>query len=178
MTIAARYAQCLYQLARQSNVLDRVYEDVCMLTKTFTQQESLSWILCNPLVSRKLKQGLLRKLFDSHVHKHMLTFLNFIIQKRRQALLLDILQVFSKLYKAYRQIQPARVTTAYPLSSELKRMFLTVVRRMTSCTDVELVTRVDPDLIGGYVLKFNSIQIDQSLRTSLKLVKRSWTSLQ
>ena len=78
-----------------------------------------------------------------------------------------IAREFLVQYNAHRGIQRAHITTTFPLSPELRTEFLSIIKRETG-KEIELKEKVDPSILGGYILKIGDRQIDDSVSTKLK----------
>ena len=77
-------------------------------------------------------------------------------------------------YNAHHQIQVARVTTAFKLPASLVTRMEDMVRNMKACKSVFLKQRVDPNLLGGFILKVGDQQLDHSLAHKLTMLKNIW----
>ena len=83
----------------------------------------------------------------------------------------DLLEKFKAQYNALRGIQTAEVTSATALTPALRAQMRQEVTRQSGRLDVELVENVDPDLIGGFVLRVGDRQLDDSVRSGLRKIR-------
>lgn len=100
-------------------------------------------------------------------------FFTILTQKNRESALESMGSEFLVQYNVLQGIQSAEVTSATPLTAESRLEMRKLVTQQTGLTDVELSEKVDPDLIGGFVLRVGDQQIDDSVRTSLRKMRIS-----
>lgn len=168
--VAARYAKSLIELAKEKNVVEAVYEDMKLFKNTVDQNRNLMLALQSPVVRHEKKLGILKALFETKVNPVSYSIFTIITQKNREAILDAIADEFIKAYDTYRGIQKATVITTTPLTDDLRKQFNKIVAEATGKT-VELEEKIDPALIGGYLLRVDDRQIDASLRSRLNELK-------
>lgn len=169
-----RYAQALYQAAQKKGTLPQVAKDVHILLKDYLSQAAFHNLLRNPLYKPQQKKEVLHTLCHKRMHETTLTFLQFVVLKRREAHLKAILQQFEELHKIAKHIKTAYLTTAKEISPPLKEKIIAHIQHITSDEEVQLIEKVDPSLIGGYIVKINDQQLDMSIRTQLYRLKTHW----
>lgn len=166
--IAERYATALYDLADEEKLLDAVAKDLAGLKKVLAECDDLSRLLRSPLFSREEQmRGLMAVLDKGKAQPLTRRFLGIVGQHRRLFALRNIIEGFQKMLAERRGQISATVTSAVFLTeaqiSALKTTFKSALGR-----DVDMEINVDPDLIGGLVVKVGSRMIDSSLRTKLQ----------
>jgi len=85
--------------------------------------------------------------------------------------LVSIAKEFHNAYNVYKGIGKATVVTAVPLDSSLRAEFEKLVKGYSDKKQVELIEKVDPDMIGGFVLNIGDRQIDASIKSKIKTLK-------
>jgi len=173
--VAARYAKSLIELAKEKNVVEAVYADMKLFKSTADQNRGLMLALKSPVVRHEKKLAILKAIFQGKVDAVSYSIFEIITRKNREAILYDIANEFITAYDEYRGIQKATVITTTPLTDELRVQFNKIVKDATGKT-VELEEKVDPTLIGGYLLRVNDRQIDASLRSRLNELKLQLTN--
>ncbi|MDQ6480840.1 ATP synthase F1 subunit delta [Dyadobacter sp. LHD-138] len=168
--VAARYAKSLIELAKEKNVVEAVYEDMKLFKDTAEKNRGLMLALKSPVVRHEKKLAILKAIFQDKVNAVSYSIFEIITRKNRESILDAIADEFIKAYNEYRGIQKATVITSTPLTEELRKQFNTIVATATGKT-VELEEKVNPSLIGGYLLRVNDRQIDASLRNRLNELK-------
>jgi len=168
--VAARYAKSLIELAKEKNVVEAVYEDMKLFKDTADKNRGLMLALKSPVVRHEKKLAVLKAIFQDKVNPVSYSIFEIITRKNRESILDSIADEFIKAYDEYRGIQKATVITTTPLTEDLRTQFNKIVSEATGKT-VELEEKVDPALIGGYLLRVNDRQIDASLRSRLNELK-------
>ncbi|WP_026630871.1 ATP synthase F1 subunit delta [Dyadobacter alkalitolerans] len=168
--VASRYAKSLIELAKEQNVLEAVYQDMLLFKDTADKNRGLMLALKSPVVRHEKKLNILKALFETRVNSVSYAIFTIITKKNREAILDEIANEFIQSYNLNQGIQRATVTTTTPLTEELRKQFSDMVAAKTGRT-VQLAEKIDPNLIGGYVLKIDDRQIDASLRSRLNELK-------
>lgn len=171
--VAARYAKSLLDLSKEQGTLETVKQDMDLLSKTVAASRELRLLLRNPIVKHDKKLAILTAIFKGKVSDLTLRFFTILTQKNREAALESMGVEFQVQYNAMQGIQMAQVTSATPLTPASRAELEKLVTRQTGLTQVKLTEQVDPDLIGGFVLRVGDQQIDDSVRTSLRKMRIS-----
>ncbi len=168
--IVAPYAQALMSLAQSQNLVDRFGEDVRSLLTTLVASPDLKAFLANPLMPMAGKKAALNQIVDDQVHPYLKNFLMLLVDRRRIGFLDGICQEFQSLLRDLKQAVLAEVTSAVELNEGQKAAVRDRVKTMTGAQSVELDTQIDPDLLGGVIIKVGSQVVDASLRSQLRRI--------
>jgi F-type H+-transporting ATPase subunit delta len=171
--VAARYAKSLLDLGKEMGTLESVKEDMDLLSKTMTESRELRLLLRNPIVKHDKKLAILTAIFGGKVSEMTMRFFTILTEKNREAALESMGTEFQVQYNAMQGIQTAQVTSAAPLSAASRAEMERLVTEQTGLTQVKLTEKVDPELIGGFVLRVGDQQFDDSVRTSLRKMRIS-----
>ena len=171
--VAARYAKSLLDLGKEMGTLDSVKADMDLLSKTMAESRDLRLLLRNPIVKHDKKLAILTAIFGGKVSDLTLRFFTILTQKNRESALEGMGTEFQMQYNAMQGIQMAQVTSATPLTPELRAQLQQLVMQQTGLAQVKLTEKVDPELIGGFVLRVGDNQVDDSVRTSLRKMRTS-----
>ena len=169
--VAIRYAKALLQLSIEQDVLEQSYSDMALIQSICFQSKDLSLLLKSPIVKTDQKLKILDEVFGSKVGKVSMFFINIITNKKREVLLEGIANSFIFLYKAYNNIESAKVTTAVPLTVELKSEVISYIKKYGD-KDVELTEEVDESIIGGVIIRMGDKQIDASLSSEISELRQ------
>ncbi len=166
-TVARRYATALFDLAEESDALDRAEADMDALRAALAESDELSMAIRSPLVSRD-EQGRAMAAIAAAMELSPLTtnLLGLMAQKRRLFALAEVIQAFDALLAEHRGLVTAQVTAARPLSDAQAEALKETLRRATE-RDVKLNVTVDPAILGGLVVKVGSRMVDTSIRSKL-----------
>ncbi|MDX2213302.1 MAG: ATP synthase F1 subunit delta [Oculatellaceae cyanobacterium bins.114] len=164
------YAKALMSVAQSNDLVDRFGEDVNFLLDLLKQSSELGDFLANPLLSADAKKSVLTQLASETVHPFAMNFLRVLVDRRRIAFLGGVCQQYQALLRQLRQTVLADVTSAVELNDSQKESIRHKVVELTGAQRVELDTRIDPNLIGGVIIKVGSQVIDASLRGQLRRI--------
>ncbi|MFB9842341.1 ATP synthase F1 subunit delta [Mucilaginibacter ginsenosidivorans] len=170
LTVANRYAKSLIDLAEEEKALEAIRSDMELFTHTLKANSQLQAVLANPIIAHDKKIKILEAIFAGKVSKVTDSFFKIMINKSRAQVLYATAKEFINQYNVIKNIVRAYVTSATPLSEENKKQIIAELKASTGGT-IELHTKVDHNLIGGFVLKVGDLQVDTSLLTSLKKLK-------
>ena len=104
----------------------------------------------------------------------MSSFIKLLIQKGREGALPEITHAFVEQYKVYKNIYSIKLTTATPVSEELKNEIVNHIKATTEMKNIELETEVKEDIIGGFVLQAGDKLVDASISYDLKQIARQF----
>lgn len=171
--IASRYAKSLIELAQERGELEQVKEDMDMFAKVLDQSRDLKLLMRNPVVKSDKKLAVINAIFKGKVNDLTLVFFEIMARKSRESVLVFIAPEFTNQYNVYKGITTASVTTAVPLSEELRNE---LGQRLVAQTGqrVELEEKIDPTLIGGFVLRVGDQQIDSSVKYNLNKLRNKF----
>ena len=166
-SLQGRYASALFELANETKAVAAVESDLEKLGTAVAGSADLAALIRNPQVSREASAKALDGVADllglSPLTKK---FLGVLAQNRRLAKLPEVVRAFTAIAAAARGEVTADVTSAHPLSdAQLKSLAAKLKAREGK--DVTIKTSVDPEILGGLVVRIGSQQIDSSIRTRL-----------
>jgi F-type H+-transporting ATPase subunit delta len=174
--LAARYAKSLIDLAIEQNQLEEVKQEVDFILHIFKVSPEFKILLRSPVIKGDKKLAILREVGKGRFHTLMSGFMRLLITKGRENVLPEIFETFNAQYNEHKGIHQVTLTTAQPVSDELKATFLDKIKTETKLTNVELKTKVKEGLIGGFVLEYNNNLVDASISRVLKDVRRDFVS--
>ena len=172
-SLQGRYASALFELANETKAVAAVESDLEKLGAAVVGSADLAALIRNPQVSRDASAKALNGVADllglSPLTKK---FLGVLAQNRRLAALPDVVRAFGSIAAAARGEVTADVTSAHPLSdAQLKSLAAKLKAREGK--DVTIKTSVDPEILGGLVVRIGSQQIDSSIRTRLNSLSQA-----
>jgi len=169
MKAAKRYAKALFEIS--SGNLDAVQKDMQWLEDTFETYPELLKFFKNPTVAASKKMSAAQQLFGQKVSENTAKLIDLLGQKDRLSLLKDIVVSFNELYKKYKGIKEAEVISAIPLDDTLKNNILDKIKELTGSSQIKLTNKVNPELIGGFILNIDDWQYDASISGKLAKIK-------
>jgi F-type H+-transporting ATPase subunit delta len=166
--LAGRYANALFELAREQDALDQVAENLQGLRALLAESGDLRRLIRSPVISRE-EQGRAIVALAERAGFHQLTrqFVGLLAHKRRLFALPQIIAVYLEMLSEHKGEVRAELTSAVELSTA---QLEAVKERLTASIGqtVTVATAVDPGLLGGLVVRVGSRMIDASLRTKLQ----------
>ena len=168
--IAYRYAKPLMELAEEQIVLDAVKDDMEGFANLCEENRDFVLMLRSPIIPHLKKAEILQSIFKGKSNKLTLSAFEIIARKNRENLLPEIASEFVMQYNAKMGLQDAVVTTTFPIDAKTRKSFEQIVEKVTGNKAV-LKEEVDPEIIGGFVLKMGDKQLDQSISSDLKEIK-------
>lgn len=168
--IVEPYAEALKELAQSADLLDRVGEELTAVKSLVEESSDLSYLFHSPAYDTEQKKGVIRRLFDGKVHDYVLSFLLLLVDRKRIVCLPAIVDHYQVLLRGLKGISLAEVTVAVALTSDQEASLQDKVKTMTSAREVELKITIDPEILGGVIIKVGSEVFDASLRGQLRRI--------
>lgn len=162
---AKRYAQAAFEIAREQGTLEEWEQDLQILSDAL-QDPAVSEFFESPAVPIEAKQQAIEKVLPGESQRYVRNLALLLLERGRLAQLPQVYQVFHDLVLEARGIAVADVTTAVPLSEAEEEQVRTQLAQMIGKT-VEMRPHVDPEIIGGLVVRVDDTLIDGSVRTQL-----------
>ena len=170
---ANRYAKALLEFAQESGNTDKVYEDMVSLSKTISENVDLQRLLSSPVVKSKVKLNVLMEIFTQITSETKRLF-NLLIENRRLSLLELISEKYIIQYNNFIGKKVAVVTTAVPLTEDLKKQVLAKVEELTQNKKITIKNVVNPDIIGGFILRVEDLQYNASVAYKLNQYRQNF----
>jgi F-type H+-transporting ATPase subunit delta len=157
-------------LAKSKDLTDRFGVEITELLRILEESPDLRQFLASPVYPAEQKREVVRRAFDREVHPYLFNFLMLLVDRQRILFLQEIGEAYQALLRELKQIVLADVTAAIELTPEQQQMVIDRVKAMTNARDVELQVRIDPDIVGGVIIKVGSQVLDASLRGQLRRI--------
>jgi F-type H+-transporting ATPase subunit delta len=168
--IAEVYARSLFEVAKERDKLDVVREQLGVFTDVLARDRELSVFFFSPYFSTQEKQdGLKRVVVDAD--ETVINFLELLIEKHRMPVLFRIRRVYDRLWERENKVLPVEITSAVELDEQTVQGIGARIGERTG-QHVELTARVEPDILGGVVLRVGNQILDASIRNRLERLRR------
>jgi F-type H+-transporting ATPase subunit delta len=172
--LANRYAKSLLSLAIERNQLDTVYDDMEFLQAVSKINREFVVVLKSPVISPEKKETIIGAVTKGKISDLTYLFIRLLIKKGREMNLAEITTAFIEQFKAHRQIYSVKLTTATPVSEELKQSIVSQIKSQTALKNIELTTEVDDKLIGGFILQIGDKEVDASIAYDLSIIRKQF----
>ena len=169
--IARRYALAMLKVAQKYNAAEEVYQKMKTFEQNYISHPDLHKALLNPILSPRDKEQLLTIAIGIEPGTLYLRGIRLLIKNHREMYIRSICLMYQKLYRKVYQIGRIKIITAVALKQETLDRIKKLVTDRTS-RQIEFVEKVDPAIIGGFVLRVNSMQLDYSVGGELKKIAK------
>lgn len=173
---AVRFAKSLLLLAQERGELDEVQRDMELVLQAVKDSKDLELLLKSPVVKSDKKEAILKAVFDGKIGETSSSFIHLLTRKGRERLLPDCSKAFVDLAKRSKNIYAASVTTAVALDDATRAQVKSIVDKLShQGAIVELEERIDPEILGGFIIRFGDQMVDTSVRTGIRNLRREFS---
>ena len=167
------YARALFEAAIENGVLDPIQEQLSIWADALGENKQLQTFFFSPRFSSEEKKDAIRKIIDGG-DERFLNFLELLAERHRLPATFRIRRSFDELWREEHKMLPVEVTSAVELDEALVRSIGERIEAQTG-RRIELTSRVDPDIIGGLVLRVGNKVLDASIHGRLERLRRQLT---
>lgn len=172
---AIRYAKAILSFALEQQKEVEVNNDMLLVANTIQDSKELQLLLNSPVLKTELKKSALKEIFGSKTSALTIGLINLLIDNKRLPILGEVAKKYNVIYDSLKGIEVAKVTTAIPLTEELNQQVLQKVIEITG-KQASIESIINPDIIGGFILRVGDIQYDASVANKLQVLKRQFES--
>ncbi|MGZ4167565.1 MAG: ATP synthase F1 subunit delta [Solirubrobacteraceae bacterium] len=168
--IAQVYARALFEVADEQDVLDRIHEELGAFTDAMAESHELRTFFFSPYFSTtEKKDGLAHAVTGAS--PAFINFLEALIERHRMPAIFRIRTEFNSLWDEARKLLPVHITSAIALGdAQVKSLGERIGRQVDR--QVEISTDVDPDILGGVVLRVGNVILDASIKNRLEQLRK------
>lgn len=167
--ISVRYARALLKCALESKLEDQVYQEMQTLSKSYLDVPELRLTIDNPMLSKDKKKLVLTTALGTKPSELSKRFVCLVLQEDRESTLQFMAASYITLYRKQKNIIRGKLTTATAMSPETENKMRQMVEKKTQGT-VEFMTAVNPEIIGGFILEYDTYRMDASVKTKLNTI--------
>ena len=168
--ISVRYARALFQSALEKNILDRVYEDMILVSEICKIPETKEF-LNSPIIVPSRKEAIFHGILGNSVENITLSLIDLTVRNGRESFVPAIARVFIHETKKYKGITETVLTTAIAVDDKVKKQIADLIKSNFN-TKVELRENINPDIIGRFILQVDDNYIDASIRNKLRKISK------
>ena len=168
--ISVRYARALLKASVEAQTSDKVYAEMQTLAASYAEVPELKATIDNPMLSKSQKGDLLAAACGGASCELTKRFIVMVLDEGRENIMLFIATSFITLYRKQNNLIKARLVTASEPSQQVEVRLRQLVESKTSGSKVEFVSEVDPDIIGGFVLEYDTYRMDASIKSQLSTI--------
>ncbi len=164
-----RYARALVKSALGMKLEDQVYQEMQSLYKSYLDVPELRFTIDNPMLPKDKKQTLLITALGEKPSELSKKFVALVLREGRESTLQFMAASYITLYRKQKNIIRGKLTTATAVSPETEDKMRRMVEARSQGT-VEFKTEVNPDIIGGFILEYDTYRMDASVRSKLNSI--------
>ena len=167
-SVTTPYAEAFLQVSNDLNQTEEIVSQTKEILLLIGDSPELEKTLSSPILEKELKKKILIQLFSDKINHSLLNLLKLLADRQRIGILVPILERFLEIYRENSNIALATVTSAVELSDEQKDLITQKIISIAGTEKLELVTKTDPSLIGGFVASVGSKVIDASIASQIR----------
>ena len=167
--ISVRYARALLKSATDARLEDAVYQDMMTLAKSYVDVPALRQTIDNPMLPKDKKEALLTTASGEKPCPLTRTFISLVLKEDRENVMQFMANSYVTLYRKQKNVIRGKLTTAARVSVETEQKMRRLVESNTNGT-VEFETEVNPDIIGGFILEYDTYRMDASVKSKLNSI--------
>lgn len=167
--ISVRYARALLKSATDAKQEDKVYSEMLTLSDSYVKVPELRLTIENPMLPQDTKEALLVTAVGDNPTALTKSFIRLVLRNDRENVMQLMANSYITLYRRQKNIIRGKLTTAVPVSSETENKMRAMVESKAKGA-VEFETDVDPDIIGGFILEYDTFRMDASVKSKLNAI--------
>ena len=164
--ISVRYARALLKSAVEQKQDETVYREMQLLAKSYVDVPQLRQTIAGPMLSKDKKKELLLTAVGGAPTSLTKAFIQLVLREGREPVMQFIANSYVTLYRQQKNVIRGRLITAARVSPDMEQKMRRMVESKTNGT-VEFETEVNPDIIGGFILEYDTYRLDASVKAKL-----------
>jgi F-type H+-transporting ATPase subunit delta len=168
--IAQVYARSLFEVATEHGLLDEIHDQLSEFAGALERNREMAIFFFSPYFSAEEKKEGLRRAV-SGANPYFMNFLDALIERHRMPAVFRIRTQYQELWDDANQLLPVQITSAVPLAEDTVRSVGERIGEQTG-KSITLSSTVDPDILGGIVLRVGNFILDASIRSRLNQLRR------
>jgi F-type H+-transporting ATPase subunit delta len=168
--IAQVYARALFEVAKERDILDEIHDDLGAFTEALEENRELAVFFFSPYFSsEEKKDGLERAVTGAD--PIFMNFLETLLERHRMPVIFRMRARFEQLWDEENKLLPVEITSSVELDKEIVAQIGDRIGEQTG-QKVELSSKVDPDILGGLVVRVGNFVLDASIRNRLNQLRK------
>ena len=172
---ALRYAKAILSFSQEQKNAKETYSSMQLISATINESVELQNVLGSSIIKSDVKKSALLAIFENKINTVSKDLIDLLISNKRLADFGTVSEQYIALFDKASGKQEAVVTTAIPLTKELKTQVLNKVKELTG-KEAILENKVDESILGGFILRVGDIQYDASIANKLNVLKRQFNA--
>ena len=164
--VAKRYAKALLDYSIEKHEEDNFFQEISSLVEVVLENPDLRALLHSPIVRMEIKHKVLQEVFSQR-SAILNLFIEILVENKRVSDLYDIAREYVIQYNRYKEKTTVYLTTAVELPERLKEQFVQTAIALSGRKNITLESKVEPQLIGGFILRIDDLQYNASIAHKL-----------
>lgn len=173
--VAYRYAKSLLDLATERGEADVVEKDLAVIVQALDENRDLRVFMNSPVVKSDKKEKVLDAIFGGRISILTSSFVRIITSKGRERLLHEVAGQYLRQIRVKKGIMTASVVTATPLDNASRIEIHRLVTKLNENREIVITETIDPEIIGGFVLKVEDKMVDASVLSHFRKLRMEFT---
>ncbi len=169
-SVARRYAEAFFTIAREANKIDDFQQELEKVVAAIEEMENLKEYLAHLLIPAAAKKEVIEKIFAGQVSDLTMNFLKMVVDKRRESYISVIVEEYKDMADEHRNVAKAELVAAREVPEEEVKM-LTEKLSASTGKSVQLQVKVDPALLGGVKIRIGDQIIDGTVAKRLEMLR-------
>jgi len=161
-----RYARALLKSATDAKLEETVYQEMMTVAKSYIDVPALRQTIDNPMLSKDKKEALLQVAAGEQPSALTKSFISLVLKEDRENMIQFMANSYITLYRKQKNVIRGKLITAARVSVATEQKMRQMVESKTNGT-VEFETEVNPDIIGGFILEYDTFRMDASVKSKL-----------
>jgi F-type H+-transporting ATPase subunit delta len=171
---AIRYAKAILEVANSKNVAKEVNIDMKLITSTIKNNLELSAFIQNPTIGVEVKENALLEVFST-INPVTKNLFHLLFVNKRFEILEAVASKYNQLFDEMNGVEIAKVTTAIPMDAALEAKIMEKIATFSN-KKITIENTINPDIIGGFILRIGDQQYNASVANRLQELKREFTN--
>ena len=171
--VAKRYAKALLDYSIEKHEEDNFFQEISSLVEVVRENPDLRALLHSPIVRMEIKHKVLQEVFSQR-SAILNLFIEVLVENKRVSDLYDIAREYVIQYNRYKEKTTVYLTTAVELPQRLKEQFVQKAIALSGHKNITLESKVEPQLIGGFILRIDDLQYNASISSKLSTIQENF----
>ena len=167
--ISVRYARALLKAGTEAKLENDVYKEMQSLSESYVNVPELKFTIDNPMLSKDEKEKLFVTAAGDRPCELTRTFFKLVLKEDREGMMQFIANSYITLYRKQKNLIRAKLLTATTVTPTIEQKLRKLVESKTSGT-VEFETEVNPNIVGGFILEYDTYRLDLSVKSMLNSI--------
>lgn len=170
--IGRRYATSLFEVAKELDKVEIIYDEISFIVENFTNNNDFYQFFITPKVSKDERKKVIENIYGGKISEEVINFLKLLLDKKRASEIFMIKEFFEKLLDESRNIKRVTIESVIELTDDHKEKLIEKLKKSIG-SEIVLENIINPDILGGIIMKIDNEIIDNSVLAKLNSIEKS-----